>query len=323
MFGDKTMSEWKLSRRSLFLGVGGTMLATTFGQQPEAANARSKKQIAPPGNIDASCFSKEWQKRFTVPFPACSTLPDAGRRPMSSTVTVTWDPRLFDVGTSFGLITGRTATTTTATQHAPGRLTVPVGRAATALLLHASTKRLYPYDSITTPVASRLTFSWTGNEPALSITHQAASPWGAELYASWATVGGLSYPTDVLVRSVGPNPVPAGAQIVLRSASSTPAPRSTAAPRRDGGAGRHAFSGRLRDAIFTLSDGVPAAGELRIDASSGSRLLASNAPQDVAEVFLRSSKRNAASARATRRISAVPLTDSGALVSAGSKIEGA
>ncbi|WP_156138872.1 hypothetical protein [Microbacterium mangrovi] len=312
-----------MSRRGFLLGASSAVIAAPVGFRPDVAFARTKDAATAQGTVEAQCFSETWESRYVVQFPVATPLPDAGARREDSNVTITWDRRLFDVRPVAALASHDGFESVASSDYRPGHMRVRVGGEATDLLLQAAVRDLYPLEALGRPIPSRLDYSWVTTRPDLSARQSKTKPWGAEIYAAWATGEGASYPTDVLIRSVGPNPIPSGTDVVMRAQASTPAPKANAAPKTAGGGGRHSIKGRLRDVIFTLSEAVEADRELRIDARPGARLLAQDMPRDVAEVFIRPPKRQLASMRDTGRLTVVPLTASGVLVAAGSRIEGA
>jgi len=206
-----------VSRRGLIelAGIGAT-LAITGARFPDAFPALSTARRASSSSQDrlilANCFSESWSEAVEVPFPAELNLEKLRR---GARVTIEWDSRLFSVDDVFELAADGSLNASEA-RVTPSRIDVTPRPEAVGLISTVRTRTLYPNDNLS---GIRETRAALGEQTVtFRSKRRAASPWGAEIQASWLQLpGGVS--TDlVVIKSVGPSAIPAGVGLIISQA---------------------------------------------------------------------------------------------------------
>jgi hypothetical protein len=298
----------------LFLGGVGALALQSLPSPASAATRSQDVAITVLESFQARCFSADWAATHEVSFPAALS---TGASKESLSLDVQWDDRLFAVEAQVFADTPDGLQVVTAEIPRSGQLRATLSPQTSAVYTSARPMGLYPADNVDTPTSTVVSVSGNKRTARVSLPNitSASSAWGAEVFAEWAVSEGYSYPTIVGVRSIGPNPVPAGSIVTVRVY------RDVAALSVD--AGSFDVTQDMRSAkrsteyVLEVTNDIPAGDTQSFQLAPPEEPKIDDVPSvsQVAYVALTSPARFQAAARSTGKFSVASVTPSGSLLS--------
>ncbi|MDQ1124947.1 hypothetical protein [Microbacterium trichothecenolyticum] len=137
----------------------------------------------------------------------------------ASTLTVTWDARVFEItGTALLTVRGQ-ITSVTFADRADGIATLRLPLGAERVYLPSRTVNLYPSENIGKPRASVISIGDTNGAEVqkveLPVASEDVSAWGVELAVDWISLSEEITPSRATIKSVGPSPIEVGVAFVF------------------------------------------------------------------------------------------------------------
>lgn len=306
----------KISRRSLLLASGAGLASTLTLTRPVSAQAVAVEPAV--GTLDATVFDKAWAHRHVVGFPS---LIEFESDSTSRILTAKWDSRVYARIGPVLVGSGKTSLNGKPAIDSDGRLEITIPAEANYVIVPGRVRELYPQENLHRPLPLEV---WLDNRLITPpSTNFESAPWGGELYVDWGESRGYAVARSVMLRSVGPNPIPAGTTIVVRYARTSAALNTQTEKFDDGDLKRQSAAGDKQQYEIQLDAEVPM-GDMRtfdLGISANQALLVG--ATSVAEVSLAAPRGRLLDMRATRRVSVSPSDSSGVIARSGTRIEGA
>ncbi|GIG21966.1 hypothetical protein Cch01nite_26900 [Cellulomonas chitinilytica] len=228
-------------------GVAGALLSSPAGAAPRPPGLGpiglpGRLELTPLEHADLQTYAADWSVRHVLDLPFAVRVAGFVSGPGPISVTLGFDPRVLEATPVAQVASGGVtwvATTTAVRSRADGTATVsfdvvrpeglPRRRLDASVVLPLRRLDLYPAENIGAPLPlsvqidrpgrlERRLLSWSVASQTLP-----AAPWGAEVSAAWASgtvavdgkEAGYRTPVAMRIRSMGPQPVPAGALVVV------------------------------------------------------------------------------------------------------------
>jgi len=163
----------------------------------------------------ARSFSADWATVHTAQFPMSIELAEL-KEP--ATMEFVWDARLFVPQAPVFVTIGDLTKEVKPTTMRDGKLQVDLPKGATNVAIRVSVPELYPNENLADIVGTTVSLATLDGAALGQITADVAgeqcAPWGAELTVDWICLDTNLVPAAIKVRSVGPNQIPVGTQLV-------------------------------------------------------------------------------------------------------------